>query len=99
MPTWISLWISSMFFNLLSRIYSLKVLKLSDYGKARELMLVIDRAWNLVLIITVCHMTANQANRVGQLIFTPYSTVSMKHILSSDNIFSDSDINDGSLKK
>lgn len=100
-------WISSMSFNLMSRIYSLKVFKLSDYGKIRESMLVTDCAWNLVLITTVCHMTAHQvdlslnqteispisrrtygditllfvqANRVGELIFSPYSSVSLKRV-------------------
>lgn len=96
-----------MSFNLMSRIYSLKVFKLSDYGKIRESMLVTDCAWNLVLITTVCHMTAHQvdlslnqteispisrrtygditllfvqANRVGELIFSPYSSVSLKRV-------------------
>lgn len=55
-------WISTMSFNLMSRIYSLKVFKLSDYGKIRESMLVTDCAWNLVLITTVCHMTAHQVD-------------------------------------
>ncbi|XP_050479300.1 uncharacterized protein LOC126868123 [Bombus huntii] len=53
------LWIMAMSFNLLSRIYSLKVHKLSVYWKIRELMLVTDCAWKLILIITMCHMTAN----------------------------------------
>lgn len=55
-------WISTMSFNLMSRIYSLKVFKLSDYGKIRESMLVTDCAWNLVLIATMCHMTAHQVD-------------------------------------
>ncbi|XP_031773057.1 pyroglutamylated RF-amide peptide receptor-like [Apis florea] len=79
-------WISTMSFNLMSRIYSLKVFKLSDYGKIRESMLVTDCAWNLVLITTVCHMTAHQANRVGKLIFSPHSFFSLKRVYLQENV-------------
>ncbi|XP_076766084.1 uncharacterized protein LOC143432961 [Xylocopa sonorina] len=80
------LWISMMSINVLSRIYSLNDLRLSDSGKIRETMLVIDCAVNLVLITTVCHMTAYQANRVGELIFSPYSSVSMKRVFLQEHL-------------
>ncbi|XP_071864598.1 uncharacterized protein [Bombus fervidus] len=79
-------WITAMFFNLLSKIYSLKVHKLSVHWKIRESMLVTDCAWKLILIITMCHMTANQANRFGQLIFSPYSSVSMKRVFLQESV-------------
>ncbi|CAL7934317.1 unnamed protein product [Xylocopa violacea] len=80
------LWISMMSINVLSRIYSLNVLRLSDFGKFRETMLAIDCAINLTLITTVCHMTAYQANRVGELIFSPYSSVSMKRVFLQEHL-------------
>ncbi|XP_017766320.1 PREDICTED: uncharacterized protein LOC108555263 [Eufriesea mexicana] len=79
-------WIPSMSFNLLSRIYSLHVFILTDLGKIRELMLTFGCALNLILITTMCHITASQANRVGRLIFSPNSSVSMKRMFLQENI-------------
>ncbi|XP_043580915.1 uncharacterized protein LOC122566969 [Bombus pyrosoma] len=34
----------------------------------------------------MCHMTANQGNRAGQLIFSPYSSVSMKRVFPQESV-------------
>ncbi|KOC69083.1 hypothetical protein WH47_09640 [Habropoda laboriosa] len=79
-------WVLTMSINVLSRMYSLNVHKLSDYGNIRETMLVIACIWNLLLITNICHTTAYQANRVGELLFTPYSSASMKQVFIQENL-------------
>ncbi|CAK9830319.1 hypothetical protein ANTRET_LOCUS7508 [Anthophora retusa] len=80
------LWVLTMSINVLSRIYTLNVHKLSDYGKIRELMMVISCIWNLLLITNICHTTAYQANRVGELLFSPSSSASMKRVFLQENL-------------
>ncbi|XP_076238913.1 uncharacterized protein LOC143182055 [Calliopsis andreniformis] len=80
------LWISTMSLNAMSRIYTLNVYHLSSLGNARESMLAIFCGWNLILITTSCHMTAYQANHVGEIIFTPCSSISMKRVFLQENL-------------
>ncbi|XP_043251554.1 uncharacterized protein LOC122396883 [Colletes gigas] len=80
------LWLSSMSINAMSRIYTLNMYTLTEFAKARETMLAIVCSWNLFMITTVCHLTAQQANRVGEIIFAPSSSISMKRVFLQENL-------------
>ncbi|XP_076672286.1 uncharacterized protein LOC143371217 [Andrena cerasifolii] len=80
------LWISSMSLNAMSRIYALNVYHVSGFLRARETMMAIFCSWNIVLITIVCHATASQANRVGEIIFAPSSSASMKRVFLQENL-------------
>ncbi|CAL1677300.1 unnamed protein product [Lasius platythorax] len=80
------LWISSMSFNTLTRIYTI-----NDGGAislplliVREVMLVSACVTNLLIISIVCHATAYQANRVGRIAFAPSSAVLGKRSFLQD---------------
>ncbi|KAL6422093.1 hypothetical protein ACFW04_010863 [Cataglyphis niger] len=80
------LWISSMSFNTLTRIYTI-----NDGGAislplliAREVMLVSACVTNLLIISIICHVTASQANRVGKIAFAPSSAVLAKRSFMQD---------------
>ncbi|XP_076629189.1 uncharacterized protein LOC143345703 [Colletes latitarsis] len=80
------LWLSSLSINAMSRIYTLNMYTLTESGKIRETMLAIICSWNLLLITTVCHITAQQANRVSEIIFAPSSSTSMKRVFLQENL-------------
>ncbi|XP_025995388.2 uncharacterized protein LOC105194595 [Solenopsis invicta] len=80
------LWISSMSFNTLTRIYTI-----NDNGAisqpllmVREILLVSACVTNLLIITIVCHVTADQANRVGKIAFTPSSAILIKRNFTQD---------------
>ncbi|XP_070167846.1 uncharacterized protein [Polyergus mexicanus] len=80
------LWISSMSFNTLTRIYTI-----NDGGAislplliVREVMLVSACVTNLLIISIICHVTATQANRVGKIAFAPSSAVLAKRSFMQD---------------
>ncbi|KAM0735930.1 hypothetical protein ACS0PU_009891 [Formica fusca] len=80
------LWISSMSFNTLTRIYTI-----NDGGAmslplliVREVMQVSACVTNLLIISIICHVTATQANRVGKIAFAPSSAVLAKRSFMQD---------------
>ncbi|XP_072765830.1 uncharacterized protein [Anoplolepis gracilipes] len=80
------LWISSMSFNTLTRIYTI-----NDGGAislpllvVREVMSVFACVTNLLIISIICHATATQANRVGKIAFAPSSAVLAKRGFMQD---------------
>ncbi|XP_078037009.1 uncharacterized protein LOC144470075 [Augochlora pura] len=80
------LWISFLSFNSMSRIYTMNVFKLSEDAVIRDSLMVFVCGWHLFLITAVCHTTARQANRVGEIIFSPSSSVSTKGVSLQENL-------------
>ncbi|XP_054003773.1 uncharacterized protein LOC128889805 [Hylaeus anthracinus] len=80
------LWISSMSLNAMSRIYTLNMYTLTEFGKCRESLLAIICWWNLLMITGVCHVTAQQANRIGEIIFAPSFSASTRHKFLRENL-------------
>ncbi|XP_011141938.2 uncharacterized protein LOC105184699 [Harpegnathos saltator] len=81
------LWIAGGAFNTLTRLYTMNEHNsLSIFLIAREIMMVSACATNLLLITTVCHSIAAQANRVGKIAFSPSSAIVAKRNLAQVNV-------------
>ncbi|XP_011630806.1 uncharacterized protein LOC105422925 [Pogonomyrmex barbatus] len=80
------LWISSMSFNTLTRIYTINDDSVMSQPllMMREILLVSACVMNLLIITIICHATATQANRVGKIAFTPSSAVLGKRNFTQD---------------
>ncbi|KAL6260366.1 hypothetical protein P5V15_007896 [Pogonomyrmex californicus] len=80
------LWISSMSFNTLTRIYTINDDSVMSQPllMVREILLVSACVMNLLIITIICHATATQANRVGKIAFTPSSAVLGKRNFTQD---------------
>ncbi|XP_014486021.1 PREDICTED: uncharacterized protein LOC106750294 [Dinoponera quadriceps] len=79
------LWIAGGSFNTLTRIYTINEhTSLSTFLIARETMMVSACATNLLLITTVCHSIAGQANHVGKIAFSPSSAIVAKRNFAQD---------------
>ncbi|XP_033329742.1 uncharacterized protein LOC117222243 [Megalopta genalis] len=80
------LWISTLSFNSMSRIYTMNVFQLTKDALIRDSTIVFVCGWHLFLITAICHATARQANRVGEIIFSPSSSVSTKGVSLQKNL-------------
>ncbi|XP_076297237.1 uncharacterized protein LOC143217191 [Lasioglossum baleicum] len=80
------LWISSLSVNAMSRIYTIYVYKLTIDELIRDSIMAFTCTWNLFLITAICHETARQANRVGEIIFSTSSSASMNGVLVQENL-------------
>ncbi|XP_012225813.2 uncharacterized protein [Linepithema humile] len=78
------LWISSMSFNTLTRIYTINESEAIPLLMMREVLLVSACVTNLLIITIICHATATQANRVGKITFTPSSAILTKRNFMQD---------------
>ncbi|KAK2579692.1 hypothetical protein KPH14_011039 [Odynerus spinipes] len=82
------LWIASMSFNTLSRLYTINGSgEIPTLLLVRESLLISACVGNLFLLVAICHATSCQANDVGKIAFSPLSSVIAKrNFTCQDNV-------------